>query len=161
MAFKTIKNIWANLRQIADRDIWQMADAGAPTSGTSGTGAGFAGPGSTYVNTTTGAKYINTNTKASPTWSVLAAGSFDAAFGLFAAGTATSGATTATSIAVTGALSTDTVTVAWKTAAQTLANIVATATTNAITVTYIDAAGTAAQTVGTAGVLQYAVVRAN
>ena len=161
MAFRKLANIWGNLRQIADRSIWQMADPGAPTSGTSGTGAGFAGPGSTYVNTSNGAKYINTNTKASPTWSIIAVGSADLGFGVFAAGTVSSGATTATSISATGVVSTDTVAVTWKTAAQTLAHIVASATTNAISITYIDGAGTAAQTVGTAGVLQYAVFRAN
>lgn len=154
MAFKKLKNIWGNLRQIADRDIWQMADPGAPTNGTSGTGAGFAGIGSTYVNQTTGAKYINTGTKASPTWSILAAGSFDAGFGIFAAGTIASGATTALSISVSGALATDTVAVTWKTAAQTLAHIVASATTDAISISY-------STTIGTAGVLQYVVVRAN
>lgn len=161
MAFRKLANIWGNLRQIADRSIWQMADPGAPTSGTSGTGAGFAGPGSTYVNTTTGAKYINTGTKASPTWSVLAAGSFDAAYGVFASGTAASGATTATSISVTGVLTTDIALVGWGTASQTLAQIVASATTNAISIAYKDGTGTTNQTVGTAGVLNYAVLRAN
>lgn len=45
--------------------------SGAPTDGTSGTGAGFAGPGSMYVNIANGKWYTNTNTKASPTWTVI------------------------------------------------------------------------------------------
>ena len=153
MAFRKLKNIWGNLRQIADRDIWQMADPGAPTDGTSGTGAGFAGIGSTYVNQTTGDKYINTGTKASPVWSILATSSFAATDAVFASGTAASGTTTGTAIAVTGALTTDTPIVTWRTAAQTLGIIAATATTTGITVSY-------STTVGTAGVLQYALLRA-
>lgn len=152
MAFRFIKDIWANLRQMADRDVWQVADAGAPTSGTSGTGVGFAGPGSVYTNTTTGQKYINTNTKASPTWSLLASSAV-AAFNVVAAGTNTSGATTGGSITATGVIPGDIVAVTWQVAAQTLAHIVAIATTNAITYTL-------STTVGTAGTLQYAVVRA-
>lgn len=45
----------------------------APTNGTSGTGAGSAGPGSIYTRTN-GNIYINTNTKLSPTWTQLATG---------------------------------------------------------------------------------------
>ena len=45
--------------------------AGAPTSGTSGTGAGKAGPGSLYIDVTNKALYQNTNTKASPTWNAI------------------------------------------------------------------------------------------
>lgn len=153
MAFRMIRDIWANLTQIAQNDIWQIADAGAPTSGTSGTGVGFAGPGSTYVNITTGDKYINTNTKASPTWSILASGGFDPQAGIVASGTATSGATTATSIVVASALTTDIPLVTWKVAPQTTAHIIAT----------VSAAGTIAvsfsATVGTAGTLQYALIR--
>lgn len=43
--------------------------AGAPTNGT--TGANVAGPGSLYIDITAGKLYINTNTKASPTWTVV------------------------------------------------------------------------------------------
>lgn len=46
-----------------------FAGAGAPSNGTSGTGAGKAGPGSLYVDKTNAKLYQNTNTKASPTWS--------------------------------------------------------------------------------------------
>ena len=58
------------LKQLLNNDVYYIVDAGAPTSGTSGTGAGFAGPGSTYtdITATVGMLYINTNTKASPTW---------------------------------------------------------------------------------------------
>jgi hypothetical protein len=42
----------------------------APTSGTSGTLVNVAGPGSLYLRSS-GVLYINTNTKASPTWSVI------------------------------------------------------------------------------------------
>jgi hypothetical protein len=68
MAFRYVKNIWSTLRQTADRDVWHVADAGAPVNGTSGTGVGMLGPGSIYSNTTTGKIYVNVGTKASPTW---------------------------------------------------------------------------------------------
>jgi hypothetical protein len=42
--------------------------AGAPTNGTSGTGAGVAKPGSFLIDSTNGVVYMNTNTLASPTW---------------------------------------------------------------------------------------------
>lgn len=51
-------------------DVWLLTNAGAPTSGTSGTGAGTAGPGSLCIDYTNAKLYINTNTKASPTWTV-------------------------------------------------------------------------------------------
>jgi len=47
--------------------------AGAPTDGTSGTGAGLAHPGSLYIDTTNAKLYINTNTQASPTYTVVGA----------------------------------------------------------------------------------------
>jgi hypothetical protein len=46
----------------------------APTNGTSGTLAGVAGPGSLLMRTN-GSVYINTNTKASPTWVSVGVGS--------------------------------------------------------------------------------------
>lgn len=52
-------------------NVWiGLNAAAAPTNGTSGDGAGWAGPGSEYTDRTasTGVKYINTNTLASPTW---------------------------------------------------------------------------------------------
>ena len=55
--------------------LWLFSGSAAPTDGTSGTGAGWAGPGSIYVrgSTTNSKAYINTNTKASPTWTVIGA----------------------------------------------------------------------------------------
>ena len=46
--------------------------AGAPTDGTSGTGLGK-GVGSLYIDVTNAKLYINTNTAASPTWTVVGA----------------------------------------------------------------------------------------
>ena len=53
--------------------VWLLIEAGAPVDGTSGTGASFAGPGSLYIDITGTKIYINTNTKASPTWTVVGA----------------------------------------------------------------------------------------
>lgn len=61
----------APVRIVSDVVILTPA-AGAPSDGVSGTGAGTAGPGSLYVNLTTGKWYSNTNTKASPTWVLVA-----------------------------------------------------------------------------------------
>lgn len=47
---------------------WLFTIAGAPTNGVAGDGAGWAGPGSLLVDATNAFLYINTNTKASPTW---------------------------------------------------------------------------------------------
>lgn len=51
-------------------DAWLFSKAGVPTAGTSGDGAGWAGKGSLCTDATNGKLYINTNTKASPTWTV-------------------------------------------------------------------------------------------
>lgn len=48
-----------------------ITNGGAPTDGTSGTGAGFAGPGSLCIDYTNSNHYINANTKASPTWKLV------------------------------------------------------------------------------------------
>lgn len=57
------------------RDVTNGAFAfsgdGAPTDGTSGTGAGTAAIGAVYTDYTNGKLYINTNTKASPLWTVV------------------------------------------------------------------------------------------
>lgn len=55
---------------LKDSVLLGLSGSGAPTNGTSGTGAGKAGPGSVYTRLSNGAKYVNTNTKASPTWTV-------------------------------------------------------------------------------------------
>jgi hypothetical protein len=66
MAFRYVRNIWAVLRQLADKDVWTVADSGSPTNGT--TGAGMLGAGSVYVDTNTGIRYVNIGTKTSPAW---------------------------------------------------------------------------------------------
>ena len=45
-----------------------ITKAGAPVNGTSGDGAGSAGPGSILIDYTNAVMYINTGTKSSPTW---------------------------------------------------------------------------------------------
>lgn len=50
--------------------VMAASDAGAPTDGTSGTGAGKLPTGSIYINETNGKQYMNTGTLASPTWTV-------------------------------------------------------------------------------------------
>jgi hypothetical protein len=49
--------------------VLPLTGSGAPTNAV--TGAGVAGPGSFYIRTSNGAVYVNTNTKASPTWTQL------------------------------------------------------------------------------------------
>ena len=48
--------------------VWMFQGAGVPADGTSGDGAGWAGPGSLYIDRTNGELYTNQNTAASPTW---------------------------------------------------------------------------------------------
>ena len=54
-------------------DICILAGTAAATDGTSGTGAGVAGPGSLYIRQdgASSTLLINTNTTASPTWSAI------------------------------------------------------------------------------------------
>lgn len=58
-----------------EREVYLFIANGVPGGGTSGIGAGWAGPGSLCVGVDTGGGtfklYINTNTKASPTWTVV------------------------------------------------------------------------------------------
>jgi len=61
-------NIQACLRALGDNDLLPVVNAGAPTNGTSGTGATFAGPGCLCIDVTNKILYINTNTRLSPTW---------------------------------------------------------------------------------------------
>ena len=65
------RNIWASLRALADNNLLTAVNAGAPSNGTSGTLAGYAGKGCLLIDTTNAKLYINTNTKASPTWTVV------------------------------------------------------------------------------------------
>jgi len=60
--------LWAQFKDLANNDVWNLVGSGAPTNGTSGTGAGFAGPLSTYNDITNTIWYTNTGTKASPSW---------------------------------------------------------------------------------------------
>lgn len=48
--------------------VWLFGAAVAPTNGTSGDGASWADKGSMYIDSNAGELYLNTNTKASPTW---------------------------------------------------------------------------------------------
>ena len=57
--------------QLDNSVVILVPGSGAPTDGTSGTGVGDAGPGSLYIDYANGKIYINTNTKASPTWTVV------------------------------------------------------------------------------------------
>jgi len=66
-------NMWAMLRALVNQNVGIFPNAGTPTSGTSGTFAGLAGKGSILIDHTNGVAYINTNTKASPTWDNLQA----------------------------------------------------------------------------------------
>jgi len=65
------RNIQAALRDLANSNVLPVVNAGVPTSGTSGTGAGLCGKGTVLIDVTNGGVYINTNTKASPTWTVV------------------------------------------------------------------------------------------
>lgn len=49
----------------------QYAGSGAPVNGATSVGAGFVAPGSTYVDSVSGVKWINVGTKAAPVWSPL------------------------------------------------------------------------------------------
>ena len=50
--------------------VWLLTVTGAPTNGTSGDGAGFAGKGSLLSRYDNGTLYQNTGTAASPTWTL-------------------------------------------------------------------------------------------
>ena len=51
--------------------VWKLSAPGTPVDGTSGTGAGWAGPGSEYTDVTAGELYIQHGTKASPAWKLV------------------------------------------------------------------------------------------
>jgi hypothetical protein len=61
-------NIWASLRQLLEANALDNTVTSAPTSGTTGTLAGQAGPGAEVTDTSTGNVYRNVGTKASPIW---------------------------------------------------------------------------------------------
>lgn len=91
MANISYANAQAMLKQLLDRNILILSNAGAPTSGTSGTYAGIAGPGSFLIDYTNMVWYQNTNTLLSPTWTAM---SLNAVTGdiTFAAGVSAIGA---------------------------------------------------------------------
>jgi hypothetical protein len=66
MAFRYIKNMFSVLRQLANANVWTVADSGAPSTSI---GIGMLGPGSTYVDTATGITYTNVGTILAPVWS--------------------------------------------------------------------------------------------
>ena len=86
--------------------VW--AHAGAPTNGTSGTFANAAMPGDLLVDTTNKTLYQNTNTQASPTWTIFTTASGSGAFtGTFdgVIGGVTPAAATVTTLLTSGAAS--------------------------------------------------------
>jgi hypothetical protein len=71
MAPAITSNVWGMIRRLVKDNVLVISNAGAPSDGTTGTGAGKAGPGSLLVDITNKKLYQNTNTKASPTWQSL------------------------------------------------------------------------------------------
>jgi len=65
-------NIWGALRDKVDSNLWDLVSTTAPTNGTSGSGAGIAGPGSTLTVPSTSTIYVNVGTRLSPTWEIVA-----------------------------------------------------------------------------------------
>ncbi len=63
-------NMFAMLRALINNNIPILTFSGAPTSGTSGTFAGQAGPGAMLIDYVNGNQYVNTGTLASPVWSL-------------------------------------------------------------------------------------------
>jgi len=60
--------IQAGLKELADNKIITLVGTAAPTSGTSGTGAGVAGPCSSYYDVNNKVAYVQSGTIASPLW---------------------------------------------------------------------------------------------
>lgn len=67
-------NPFAWMNKLKDNDIGVFPIDGAPSNGTSGTGFGVLGPGCLLIDYTNANIYINSNTKASPTWTLLVRG---------------------------------------------------------------------------------------
>lgn len=63
------------LRVMSNNSLGIIVTNDVPTNGTSGTGFGKAGPGSLLININAKTLYQNTNTKASPTWTLVASSS--------------------------------------------------------------------------------------
>jgi len=62
------KNEAACISALADSKVLPQVFPGVPTSGGSGTLAGYAGKGMLLIDTTNGILYINTGSITSPTW---------------------------------------------------------------------------------------------
>jgi len=69
-----MKNFQASAKSLVEHGVINIAGYGVPTSGTSGTGVGVCGPGSLYFDATNALLYMNTNTTASPTWTLAPSG---------------------------------------------------------------------------------------
>jgi hypothetical protein len=85
-----IRVLIPNLGDVSLVPTWP--NVGAPSNGTSGTLAGFAEPGDLLVNTSSGTLYQNTNTQASPTWTLFEASGGAGSFTTLVATGAVSGA---------------------------------------------------------------------
>jgi hypothetical protein len=64
----TAPSIQGQLNDLALNNVFDTVGAGAPTSGSSGTGAGYLGPGSFYYDSTNQILYVQTGTLATPVW---------------------------------------------------------------------------------------------
>jgi hypothetical protein len=94
-------NVGTTLQQAGNLSIAAYLHAGAPTNGTSGTLAGVAIKGALLLDTTNATVYQNSNTLASPTWTIFTTASGSGAFtGTFDGnvGSATPGTVVATAI---------------------------------------------------------------
>lgn len=67
--YNDLEILKAEVRMSHETCLLQLA--GVPVDGVSGTGAGFAGPGSICIDYTNANLYVNANTKASPTWKLV------------------------------------------------------------------------------------------
>lgn len=64
-------SIFAEIQGNMKNSVRQISGSGAPTNGTAGTGVNDCGPGSGYTDYLNAQYYLNTGTKASPTWTLL------------------------------------------------------------------------------------------
>jgi len=67
-------NMFGMLRELLNNGTPILSFAGVPVSGTSGTYVGQAGPGAILIDYTNANLYMNTNTLASPTWTIMPSG---------------------------------------------------------------------------------------
>ena len=64
-------NPFAWIRMLANNNVLSLVISGAPTNGTSGTGAGVLGKGAQVIDIATGNVYSNFGTLASPVWNLV------------------------------------------------------------------------------------------